>query len=500
MAILADLSEDNPWWKSKEKIIQDPKINEWENSIIKWLPRISYTFDFDTDLVYSLRGPRQIGKTTLVKLQIKKLLDSGVSPWNIMYYAFDIDNTPKNLVDIIKNYFDNTSRQRKNNRSYLFLDEISSIKDWQKGIKRLWDQRRLENCTILATGSHSVDLKFSAEKLPGRRGISNDALDKIMLPMKFSEYVSVLDEDISKELSIRGFLKISSRLKLLNNLSNHKIDPVLEEMQSYLPDLNRLLSDYMITGGIPRVVNEYADTGMINEGTYNDYLNAILGDLQSLNKNENIFRQVIQNVIKSIGWPSSWRSLQKDTDIGGQNTVPEYINTLQNMFVLTILYQYDSEKRRGLLQKEKKINFHDPFNLHVLNGWINGMSSFELSQKFLEETSNQGAVVEGIVADHLIRMAFNLSPKKQNFVYENVLYHWRYGKEKEVDFIYNDTQNSPIPIEVKFQQNITKRDLDGITNFKKYSDTTSGLLLSKNKLGTTLEATVIPVSLFLLLI
>lgn len=500
MALLPTLSDDNPWWKSTEKINDDPQIIEWEKSSIKWDPRIRHTFDHTNDLFYSLRGPRQIGKTTLVKLQIREFLQNGISPWNIMYYAFDIDNTPTKLVEIIRNYLENTVRQRKDNRSYLFLDEVSSIKDWQKGIKRLWDQKRLSNCTVVATGSHTVDLKMSTEKLPGRRGITSEPLDKIMLPMKFAEFVSILNPDLKKEIENKQLFHASTRLKIFRNITNGIISEQIEDLQPYLNELNQYLIDYVITGGIPRVVNEYIETHKISEGTYTTYLDAIIGDLNSLNKHESVFRQLIQNVITSTGWPASWSSLQKNTDIGSKNTVAEYIDILTRMFILSVFYQYDSTNKRGLIQKEKKIHFHDPFYFHVLHGWCNNRESFELCKSYISDQTNFGLLLEGIVADHLIRLAFNFSQKKQTFVYANLLYFWKYGPDKEVDFIYNDGINHDLPIEVKFQKRIINRDLDGIINFKRQTGVKNALLLTKQNLQKDNECVMIPTSMFLLLI
>ena len=95
MPISADLSEDNPWWRDPDSIQRDMKIVDLDGATVNWKPRIGYTFNFLEDLVYSLRGPRQVGKTTLVKLQIKQKMNEGVSPYNIMYYAFDVDTSPR---------------------------------------------------------------------------------------------------------------------------------------------------------------------------------------------------------------------------------------------------------------------------------------------------------------------------------------------------------------------------------------------------------------------
>lgn len=478
--------------------MRDMKIVDLDKSIIEWNPRIAYTFDFSKDLVYSLRGPRQVGKTTFVKLQIKQKMTEGVSPHNIMYYAFDVDTTPKDLVDIIRDYLDNTQRLRKNNRCFIFLDEISAVKNWQRGIKRLWDQGRLANCTVIATGSNTIDIKMSSEKLPGRRGTSNDTLDKIMLPMKFSEFAAAIDSDVKDLLEDCHLVSVRVRHALLKKIL--EMDSDIEQLRSYVPVLNRHLKDYLLTGGTPRVVNEYLSTNSIGEGTFKVYLDAILGDLQSLNRNPHMFKQLARSVIKTIGNTSSWRSLQKHTDIGSQDTVSSYIDTLQHMFILSVFYQYSTESKRGLFQKDKKIYFSDPFYFHVLNGWVGGSRlSFDTAVRHLDINLNQGTLVEGVVADHLIRLAFNVSPKKQNFEYSDLLFYWKYGKDREVDFVYNNGADVEVPIEVKFQNHISARDLDGLINFKRDTKQRNAVLLSKDKLSLESEYVAIPVSLFLLL-
>ncbi|MEM3159349.1 MAG: ATP-binding protein [Nitrososphaera sp.] len=498
MVLSSELFDDNPWWKSADEINKDPQIKEWEESIVKWDPKIRQTFDYTKDIVYSLRGPRQVGKTTLVKLQIRTFLRLYKNPWNIFYYAFDVDNTPKDLVNIIKNYLDNTKRQRGNKRCYLFLDEVSSIKDWQKGIKRLWDQNKLQNCTIVATGSHSIDLKMSNERLPGRRGITDDAYDKIMPPMKFSEYISCIDNNLRKIIT-NQFTR-PARLAIFRRLAEGEINKKLDDLQAHLPDLNRYLEDYLLTGGIPKVIDEYMRNKYISEAIYTRYLDSILGDLSSLSRSHTLFKQLAGNLIKTIGWPASWHSLQKDTDIGSVNTVVDHVSTLHDMFILSVFYQYDSQKKKPLFEKEKKIFFHDPFFLHALNSWINNQKAFELSQAFIKEPTNQGSLVEGIIGDHLIRLAFGMSEKKQTFDYSNVLYYWKYEKQKEVDFILNDGVGLEIPIEVRFQNSITNRDLDGLINFKKFTGVKNALLITKDQLDLTNECVKIPAATFLLLI
>ena len=394
MPISTNLAEDNPWWRDPDSIRRDKKITDLDDATVNWRPRIADTFNFSKDLVYSLRGPRQVGKTTLVKLQIKRMLDEGVSPYNIMYYAFDVDITPRDLVNIVKDYLDGTKKLRKDDRCYIFLDEVSAVKAWQRGVKRLWDQNRLKNCTVIATGSNAMDIKMSSERMPGRRGSTDDALDKIMLPMKFSEFVAAIDADLKDHLKRYHLADPSVRRALLTGVMD--LDAGVEQLRPYVPALNKHLQDYLLTGGTPRIVNEYLGSGWVSEDTYKTYLDAILGDIRSLNRNPNTLKQLARSTLKVAGNLSSWTSLQKGTDIGSADTVASYVDTLQSMFVLSVFYQYSVESKRGLSQKDKKIYFQDPLYFHVLNGWIGGdQRTFDAAVEHLGDDSNVGRLVEG---------------------------------------------------------------------------------------------------------
>lgn len=107
-------------------------------------------------------------------------------------------------------------------------------------------------------------------------------------------------------------------------------------------------------------------------------------------------------------------------------------------------------------------------------------------------------MVEGIVAGHLIRMAFRRSPKKPWFLHTNYLACWRRGPGREVDFVYNDGRVE-VPIEVKPRGRLNKRDLDGIISFKKAARAENGLVLTRDSLSAERECLMVPAALFLML-
>ena len=42
----------------------------------KWYPALRHYISLDKDVIYTIRGPRQVGKTTLLKIIIKELINS----------------------------------------------------------------------------------------------------------------------------------------------------------------------------------------------------------------------------------------------------------------------------------------------------------------------------------------------------------------------------------------------------------------------------------------
>ena len=73
----------NPWWSDPVRIDSDKDIKAVEKASIKWRQGRVVHFDLEKDAIYTLRGPRQVGKTTLIKKMIRNLLKNGVEPQSI---------------------------------------------------------------------------------------------------------------------------------------------------------------------------------------------------------------------------------------------------------------------------------------------------------------------------------------------------------------------------------------------------------------------------------
>ena len=443
MATLDEISVFNPWWLDRNIIKNDKHIRAFSDSGAKWIPELKKELNLDIDSIYSIRGPRQVGKTTLLKLMIRDLLRE-INPKRIMYYSCDI-LTEKELISILSIYL-GWIRSFTQERVYIFLDEISSVKEWQKSIKILYDLGKLEKTSMILTGSHSIDIKKSVELLPGRRG-KIEKPDKEFLPMSFKEYIKLFKPQLIKKS--------------------------LSELQPFIGDLNKLLDQYLITGGFPRVIDSYMRNMEIEEYLFSDYMNWIIGDFRKLGKNDHYLKEILKAVIETTSSPVGWETIQKKTDIGSVNTVHEYIDDLKHSFVLEYLFQMDPSMKVSFL-RQKKIYIRDPFIYHSIKKFLYN-TTFHDMMKSLHDPEEKSKLIESIVCDHLSR--------------RREVYYWRGKRGKEVDFVVKN--KNLMAIEVKYRSH-GRYGLGGIMKFR------NGFVLTKDEFNPDGRYPRVPVSLFLL--
>jgi len=489
------LSTQNPWWTNPSSIHMDDSILSMDDCAVNWIPRLFHLIDMDNEIIRTLRGPRQVGKTTLVKLMIKQLIASGVEGRRIFYWSCDIIDGPKELVHLLNGYID-TTRVIFQNRLYVFLDEISAVRYWQKGIKFLYDGGKLNNISILLTGSHSIDIKAASERLPGRRGDVDTVYDRILVPMKFPEYVELRDEDLKRVIRRLNLLNFQKRSSIFFKLAKGDIPSEIRELSLYIDRINRLFDEYLLTGGVIKPICDYLKNGNISNHIYNTYVDAVIGDIKRWGHRAYFISQLIKSIIDKLTTPVSWNKLKDNTEIGSQNTVSQYADILKSSFVLCPIYKLDRKRGRPNIGKNKKIYFLDPFIFHALRSWVCQIPPFEGSLDYLKDSEEKSKLIESVVCDHFIRFLYNLNPSDFFDPSVNVFY---WSNRKEVDYVLK-VDKDYIPIEVKYQNEITGNDYRGIYSFYSADSKYKGILLSKNKLNIHNEITTIPIPLFLLLV
>lgn len=497
MSVLS-LESFNPWWREEYDMGDDPSVKAWAESRVRRDAGRDHPFR-DGDLIYSLRGPRQVGKTTLLKLEVKRLLAT-VPRWNVMYYSFDLGGSPADVVAVLDEYATRVGRAAEGRR-FVFLDEISSVRDWQKALKLLKDMGRLEGHTVVVSGSHSMDVRRGAESMPGRRGTTanDDPLDKVLRPMSFGEFVRARDGEIAGRLSDLGIADGRGRARLAREVAAGDAGSVMVDLSAYKSDLDGHLDAYLRAGGMPAVVDEYQRTLRIERATYEAYLGGAERDLARSGRNVSNISRLVPNILRSTGSGVSWSSLRRDTGIESPHTVEGCIEALDDTFALHVLYRYNSATDRPRFDSPKKLYLQDPFFFHAHNGAYNQGDPFDASVERLADPEKKAALVEQVVCDHAIRLAFAMAPAKVGFRSAYAVFYWMGGRKtrREVDLVVRDS-GSLMPIEVKYHGNISRGDLYGLSDFRKATGTKGGVLVTKDELGERAGFATVPASLFLL--
>lgn len=496
-----EFAEKNPWWLEKNAIDQDPLVTGWESSRFQWVPRLAETVQWDVDVIYVLRGPRQVGKTTLLKLKVRDLIRSGIEPRHIFYWPCDLVEGPDKLVNIVTSYQDTTRRDREK-RLYIILDEISSIRDWQKGIKSLYDGGRLRNCTVILTGSHSIDLRKATETLARRRGevhkLKDQLPDKILLPTKFSEYAETRSQNVRKLVRDLDLLKRERRRAVWSQIMKGSLPKELGELQLISKEVRTLFDEYLLTGGIPKVIDTYISTGSISKDLYEGYVELLLRDIRRWNGNEIILRQILRRVVETLGTPVTLNNLREGTDVSSHHTTGTYVDFLRDSFVVTVIHKLDKSRDAPVFRDSRKIHFEDPFMFHALRAWALGREPHREAMNFLSEPEKVAKLVESMVSNHLVRLLFSYQPSAQ-FDYSNQLFHWQSAGKRQLDFVAR-IEEKYVPVEVKHQSKISSEDAMPIIDFQKGGKSSAGIILTKDSLSEKRSHVELPVHLCLLLI
>ncbi len=498
---ITDLAELNPWWTDPSEIENIKEIRSWKEtkSKIEYIPRIINKFKSEEDMIYTLRGPRQVGKTTLQFISIYRLLERKVEPRRIFYWTLDLIKDRTELQEILMTYID-WIRSQTEKRAYIFLDEITSVAKWQNVIKFLVDTNKLRNFFVLVTASHTMDLARGAERLPGRQGTADPLPNKILLPMKFIEYIGLRNNKIKSWIIETNFKALETRKEIFDDLIKGKSNNTLEELGLYGKKINDLFIDYAINGGVIKAIDTYLGEGFIPISVYNDYKEFIVGEFLKAKMNEDYLVQILTQLLETHTSPIGWETLKKQTTIRSRDTISKYVNHLQYSYIVSVIKRLKHEKNTPDYPKNKKVYFSDPFIFHAIRSWIKGIKNpLKGSFEFMKQEKSLSHLIEAIVCNHLLRWIYNYyqSPLIDP---HNRLFFWRTKKDKEIDFIFNQEEKY-VPIEVKYRNKITPSDLMGLLTFISTTKSFNGVVLSKNLTSFEDERySVLPVSLFLCLI
>jgi len=164
----ADLRSQNPWWQELPQR-RLPTGRRWLFS--RLLARIREPLA----PVLLVRGPRQVGKTTLQLQLIDQLLSDGVPPRHILRAQFDdapsLRHSDRSLLDLAHWFEDEVLGRsfnevaREGRPAVLFLDEVQNLRGWDVQLKQIVDT---SDVLCVVTGSSALRIGLGRDSLAGR--------------------------------------------------------------------------------------------------------------------------------------------------------------------------------------------------------------------------------------------------------------------------------------------------------------------------------------------
>ena len=340
----------------------------------------------DTEPVKVVTGIRRCGKSSLLKLMILHLKNSGVTDEQILEmnfesYAFK-NMTCDELYDYVKQHI------ASGKRMYLFFDEVQRVLNWENAINSF----RVDfNCDIYVTGSNAYMLSSEyATYLSGR------CVEIKMLPLSFSEFINFHSLAIKETKSTLGGMRKQIFDK---NGERYEIREVFEV--------------YMRLGGMPGI----ADIGLdqekalvLLEGIYSTVVMRDILERENRRGQKQItdsmlLKKIIMFLADNIGSNISVSSIgntlvnegllenDKRKGIPSAHTVQSYVNALLEAYFFYDIKRFDI-KGKEFLRTLGKYYIVDIGLRNYLLGFRN---------------RDNGHVLENIIYFELLRRGYDVS-------------------------------------------------------------------------------------------
>ncbi len=340
----------------------------------------------DTEPVKVITGIRRCGKSSLLKLMVAHLTETGIQPEQIIEMNFESNDFRKMSSDDVYAYV--KKRIVPGKRMYLFFDEIQRIDAWEDAINAF----RVDiNCDIYVTGSNAYLLSSEYSTY-----LSGRCVEIKMLPLSFREF-----------LYFHGFVVKENR-SVLGGVRKQVFDKNGEHYE-----LREVFEAFMRFGGMPGI----ADIGLDQEKALSlldgIYSSVIVRDILEREKRRGqkritdpiLLRKIIMFLADNIGSSVSIASiantlvnegLLEDSRRKGApsaHTVQAYVNALLESYFFYEIKRFDI-KGKEYLRTLGKYYIVDISLRNYLLGFRN---------------RDSGHVIENVVYFELLRRGYDVA-------------------------------------------------------------------------------------------
>ncbi len=150
----------------------------------------------DAPFIKVITGIRRCGKSTIMSMFARELLDSGVPEDRIIHIDFERDpDAPiadwESLLDHVR------GRLEPGRGRYILLDEVQDVDGWERAVRSLFES----GADVYVTGSNSQMLSSEiSTRLSGR------TVEIHVMPLVFSEYVAFRRQGVPVDAMFQDYL------------------------------------------------------------------------------------------------------------------------------------------------------------------------------------------------------------------------------------------------------------------------------------------------------
>ncbi|RKY99795.1 MAG: hypothetical protein DRQ10_05535 [Candidatus Hydrothermota bacterium] len=386
-------------------------------------------------------GPRQVGKTSLMRLAENALQTKG---FRTMY--FDVER-PEDF-EILTRGADFVSRSY--DVDVIFIDEVHKLPEWQRFVKLMVDYHS-EKKLVLSSSN------MAAVRLPGGDALVGRLVEFELYPLSFREYLTFREEERIKPLAA---------------------DPQSAGSKSVL----QILDDFIVFGGFPEVALKFGDEPQVSQVLSSIFMRYERYELAAILKDDLVpFRSFFALLAANIGNLLSHERLATELGLTVYR-IKKFLALMEHTFLLKILRPFGRTKRKEITRRPK-IYFVDT----GLRNWA------VRDYAPLAVRSDRGPLVENCVFVELLRQ---LNPLREE------LFFWRRPNGTEVDFVLKIDGQRLVAIEVKFTSMKTPKISKALRAFAELYSPEKVIVVTKDsyhqsKLGA-IPVEFVPLAAFLM--
>jgi uncharacterized protein len=348
-AEIADrLRNRNHWWRTEHSWEhEDESLREAAQAPFNYRPGV--LDDIEPGGLYTLSGPRRIGKSLELRRAIAALIQRGVPGRHIIYCSCD-DFSLQDLRRLFR-VGENITRGGQATKWWL-IDEITAVgRGWSSIIKDLRDDTSLRRDAVVLTGSNSRELRNATKNLAGRRGPATGRSDRLLMPIPFRAFCRL----IGGMDSLPDIPPIRPREMMCRQARE-----AIAELSFWSNDLVDAWELYLRCGGFPRAVSDFLQSGDITPGFVQDLWDVVRGEaIRATSLGDADLLNLLARIAQGMCSPFNATSVARDVGLGSHHTVNDRINDLMFAFQIWKCHQIDKSGRPNT-NSQRKLYFTDP--------------------------------------------------------------------------------------------------------------------------------------------